>query len=96
MALFSNKKLKVILIKNPIVQGVFLKLSDSFKQVVKLTSNRPAIININQFIANWFSSCKATSLIKVGRVGVVNVLVKRYCLNSKRSISPWSQSTDIG
>ena len=46
MALFNDKKLKVIDIKKRAEQGRLVKLLDSFRQVVNATSNKPAIIRI--------------------------------------------------
>ncbi len=50
LALLSRKKLKEMAIKKPMLHFKFVKLFDNFKQVVKPTSNNPAIINIIQFI----------------------------------------------
>lgn len=46
VAWFRNTKLKVTHMRKATVHFRFEKLSDSFKHVVKPTSNKPAIINI--------------------------------------------------
>src|SRR5688572_25449998 len=50
MALFSRKKLIEMQIKKPTLHFQLLKLSESFRQVVKPTSNSPAIMRISQAI----------------------------------------------
>ena len=51
-ALLRRKKLRLIEIRNAILQPNLVKLFESFKHVVKPTSNSPAIISISQFIFN--------------------------------------------
>lgn len=50
VALFNRIKLKVMEIKKPMLHFTLVKLFESFKQVVKPTSKKPAIINIIQFM----------------------------------------------